>query len=72
MTLAASGAETITHLLSLYNSMLLVIGSVRFANEISMDCLFHTTKTLNSKKNMTITCWNFTFLIHMSGPDSST
>ena len=44
MTLAVIGAERITLLLSLYYSMLLVIGNVRFANEISMDCLFHTTK----------------------------
>ena len=44
MALAISGMETQTHMLSLFYSMLLVFGNVRFANEIRIDCLSHTTK----------------------------
>ena len=44
MTSAVSGMKAQTHLLSLYYSLLPVIGNVRFANEISIDCLFHTMK----------------------------
>ena len=50
MTLAVSGMETQTHLLSLYYLMLLVIENVRYAIEISIRISFFTLRNPQCEK----------------------
>ena len=72
MTLTVSGAETQTRLLSLYYSILLVIGNVRLPTKLAWIAFFTLRNPQCNKSIMIYIMLAFHILIHMSGPDSST